>query len=318
MTMKQKRYILGVVAAIIISTGAIFKVNHWPAAGILLTAGILILVLIFLPAALINSYKAEGNSQNKLLYIVTYITFFVVFIAMLFKIMHWPFAGVGLLIALPFPYIVFLPVFLIVTSRNKKFNIYNTVFVLLLLALNSVFSALLSLNVSKETIDDSYNISSDYSRAGAAVAQLPVIVNRSAVNVKIDEIIKITNDYQDLLLKNEGMTREDWEKNPGDLLMPDSPSIVAKVLTDSGDMPAGKKLQKSINELIALMKQTKGYEETAKALPAILGLGDDNGEDPAMAFSYKNININLSWALIYLDGLEANLNMIKLSTTAII
>jgi hypothetical protein len=316
--MKQKIYILGVVAAIIISTGAIFKVNHWPAAGILLTAGILILVLIFLPAALINSYKAEGNSQNKLLYIVTYITFFVVFIAMLFKIMHWPYAGVGLLIALPFPYIVFLPVFLIVTSHSKKFNIYNTVFVLLLLALNSVFSALLSLNVSKETIDDSYNISSDYSRAGAAVAQLPVIVNRSAVNVKIDVIIKITNDYQDLLLKNEGMTREDWKKNPGDLLMPDSPSIVAKVLTDSGDMPAGKKLQKSINELIALMKQTKGYEETAKALPAILGLGDDNGEDPVMAFSYRNININLSWALIYLDGLEANLNMIKLSTTAII
>ncbi len=130
----------------------------------MITAGTLILVLIFFPAALINNYKAEGNNQNRLLYIVTYITCFVVFIGMLFKIMHWPYAGIALLIALPFPYIVFLPVFLIVTSKNKNFNIYNTVFVLLLLALNSVFSGLLSLNVSKETIDDSYNISRNYNK----------------------------------------------------------------------------------------------------------------------------------------------------------
>jgi hypothetical protein len=76
-------------------------------------------------------------------------------------------------------------------------------------------------------------------------------------------------------------------------------------------MPAGIELQKALNELIVLMKQTKGYEETAKALPAIIGFGDEKEEDPAGAFSGRNIIINLSWALTYLDGLEANLNMIK-------
>ncbi len=169
--MKQKIYILGVIAAMIISTGLIFKVNHWPGAAILIITGTLILVLLFFPAALINNYKAEGNSQNKLLYIVTFITCFVVFTAMLFKIMHWPHAGVALLIALPFPYIVFLPVFLTVTSKNKNFNIYNTVFVLLLLALNSVFSALLSLNVSRNTIVDSFNISRNYNNIETAMVQ---------------------------------------------------------------------------------------------------------------------------------------------------
>src|SRR5665647_279943 len=124
--MKQKIYILGVITAIIICTGIILKVNHWPAAGILITAGTMILVLIFIPVALINNYKTEGNTQNRLLYIVTYITCFVVFTGMLYKIQHWPHAGVALLIALPFPYIVFLPVFLTVTSKNKNFNIYNT------------------------------------------------------------------------------------------------------------------------------------------------------------------------------------------------
>lgn len=311
--MKQKIYILGLITAIIISTGIILKVNHWPGAGILITAGILILVFIFLPAALINSYKAEGNSQNRLLYIVTWITCLVVFIGMLFKVMHWPYAGVGLLIALPFPYIVFLPVFLIVTSKNKNFNIYNTVFVLLLLAVNSVFSALLSLNVTKTIVDDSYNITRDYCRVNEAMAQLPLVAGGSAVNLKIDEIIKITNDYQDLILKHEGMTRVEWEKNPGNLPIPESPNIAAQVLEDNGEIPAGIKLEKALNELVALMKQTKGYEETAKALPSIIGLGDENEEDPAGAFRGRNIVINLSWALTYLDGLEANLNMIKAS-----
>jgi hypothetical protein len=314
--MKQRIYILGVITTLIITTGTVLKLNHWPAAGILITAGILFLVLVFLPAALINNYKAEGNSQNKMLYIVTYITCFVVFIGMLFKIMHWPYAGIGLLIALPFPYIVFLPVFLVVTSKNKNFNIYNTVFVLLLLALNSVFSALLALNVSKETVIESYNISRNYSKVEAAMAALPINVEASAVNMKIDEIISITHSYQDLILKHEGITREQWRKNPGNLLIAESPNIAASVLADNGEIPAGIKLYKALNELIALMKQTRGYEETVNVLPAIAGLWEEKEEDPASAFSFRNIVIPLSWALTYLDGLEANLRMIQVSVNA--
>lgn len=314
--MKQKIYILGVISAIILSTGVIFKVEHWPAAGILITAGILILVLFFFPAALINNYKTEGNRQNRLLYIVTYITCFVVFIGMLFKIMHWPYAGIGLLIALPFPYVVFLPVFLIVTAKNKNFNIYNTIFVLLLLALNSVFSALLSLNVSKETIDDSYGISRNYNKAGVALAQLPVIGNESAVNMKIDEIVKITNDYQDLILKHEGMTREQWKNDPGNLVRPDNVNTAASILADNGEITPGMKLDNAITELIDLMKQTKGFEDAAKAMPSILNLDEEKGKDDAVNFYGRNIFVPLSWSLIYLDGLEANLNMIKASGPA--
>jgi hypothetical protein len=236
---------------------------------------------------------------------------------MLFKIQHWPNAGVALLIALPFPYIVFLPVFLTVTSKNKSFNIYKTVFVLLLLALNSVFSALLSLNVSKETIDDSYNLSWNYNKVVASAAQLPIIAYGSAVNMKIDETIKITNDYQDLILKHEGMTREQWKKDPGNLLRPENVNTAASILADNGEMPPGMKLNKAITELIELMKQTKGFEEAAKSLPSILDLNEEKVKDDALNFYNRNILVPLSWALIYLDGLEANLLMIKGSAPAV-
>jgi hypothetical protein len=314
--MKQKIYILGVTAAMIISTGVIFKVNHWPAAGIMITAGTLILVLLFFPAALISNYKAEGNSQNRLLYIVTYITCLVVFTGMLFKIMHWPYAGIGLMIALPFPYIVFLPVFLMVTAKNRNFNIYNTIFVLLLLALNSVFSSLLALNVSKNSIDDSYNISHNYTRVSDASAQLPLIGNPSAVSLKIDEIIKITNEYRDLILKHEGMTREQWKKDPGNLLRPDNINTAISILFDNGEMHPGMKLDKATTELIGMMKQTKGYEDVAKALPSILDLDVEKGQDDAVNLYYRHIFAPLSWALIYLDGVETNLLMLKISLSA--
>jgi hypothetical protein len=144
--MKQKLFILGLATAGLLTLGTIFKINHWPAAGIMIIAGILSFVLLFLPAALINNFRVNGTPQNRILYIVTYLTSFVVFIGMLFKIMHWPGAGWGLIIALPFPYVVFLPVYLIVTEKNKSHNIYNTVYILLLLALNSTFAALLALH----------------------------------------------------------------------------------------------------------------------------------------------------------------------------
>ena len=165
----------------VIFMGTIFKVNHWPAAGIMLTVGMVTLVLVFLPMALINHYKGIGNRQNLLLHIATWLTCFVVFIGMLFKIMHWPFAATILTIALIFPYVVFLPVFLVTTSKNKNFNIYNTVFVLLLLATNSVFSALLSLNVSAERIRDSYNLSRQYNQVGKVLDQLPANDSKSQV-----------------------------------------------------------------------------------------------------------------------------------------
>jgi hypothetical protein len=314
--MKQKLYILGVTSAMIISTGLIFKVEHWPTAQIMITAGTMILVLIFFPAALINSYKAEGNNQNRLLYIVTYITCFVVFTGILFKIQHWPFAHIALLIVLPFPYIIFLPVFLSVTAKNKNFNIYNTVFVLMLLALNSVFSCMLALNVSKEVIDDSYNLSRDYKRQAAALIQFPERYQQSTVNLKIDEALKIVNEYQDKILKQEGLSREQWNSNPGNLWRSEARGLAAEaILNPEGPFP-GNELQTALKNLILEFEKSAGYESLAKAAPLIFDYREDGyGGEPG---SQMNFSLNpLSWALIYLDGLEANLNMIKVSGPAI-
>lgn len=313
--MKQKIYIFGVVTALIVFTGTIFKVNHFPGAGILLTVGISTLVLLFLPVALMNNYKAVGNSQSKSLYIVTWITCFVVFTGMLFKIMHWPLAGTFLTIALPFPYIVFLPVFLSVTSKNKNYNIYNTVFVLLLLALNSVFAALLALNVTKARVDDSYNLSRDCNSVETVLNRLPDKYSQSTVNLKIDEILKTVAEYQDLILKHEELTREQWKSDPGHLWRPEATAVAAIALLKANEPFPGEKLENGIKDLILEFENTTGFEELAKAAPAIFNYKEPESKEDHWADGIFIAN-NLSWALIYLDGLEVNLNMIKASANA--
>jgi hypothetical protein len=69
-----------------------------------------------------------------------------------------------LTISLPFPYVVFLPVYLIITSKIKNFNIYNTVFILLMLAILSACSALPAMTVTKERIEDSLALSLHYNK----------------------------------------------------------------------------------------------------------------------------------------------------------
>jgi hypothetical protein len=310
--MKQKIYMLGLISAMIVFAGTIFKINHYPGAAIMIIAGIASMVLLFLPLALTDHYRASGNGKSLLLHIVTYITCFVVFSGMLFKILHWPYAGLMLTIALPFPYVVFLPVFIGVTSKDRNFNIYNTVFVLLLLALNSVFSGLLALNVTRERVEDSYQLSRNYINQQNGLSILSGNDSRSAVSVKIDEVIKVVNECQAKVLELDGKTLDGWKHDPGNLKRPDFKGSAATGLGKEGEKSA-MKLHNELEELIKLMAATPGYEALAKNAQEILNFKISPSEN---ADWYPQVfNDFLAWVLIYLDGLETNLSIMKASSS---
>jgi hypothetical protein len=310
--MKQKLYIFGLINSLIIFTGIIFKVNHFPGAGILLTIGLVTFSVFFIPAALISNYR---NSENKspALYFVTWLTCFVVFTAMLFKIQHWPGAGIALTIAIPFPYVVFLPVFLAVTSKIRNFSIYNTVFVLLLLALNSVFSALLALNVARSRIDDSLNLSMNYNKIEPVLMRLPVEQAQNPVSQKIDAVLSTINEYRDLILKQEGISRSQWISNPQTLWRPDARGVAAIPLYNSNEYKPGERLETGLKDLIAELDKLQG--ESLSGSAAIFNYEQSPKNEQSWG-SRTFGDINLSWALTYLDGLEVNLRMLKLSMSA--
>ena len=309
--MKQKLYTLGLATLIIVFVGGIFKINHFPGAGIMLTIGMLMMIYVFLPLALWSNYKAEGNRKNLVLYIVTWMTCLVVFGSMLFKIQHWPGAGNLLMIAIPLPYVVFLPVFLAVTGKNKNFNIYNTVFVLFLLSGISVFSVLLSLNVSKERIDDSMNLARNYNRMEMAIDRIQPAAGRTAVDQKIDDLIAIVDDYQSRIFYCEGITENDWSRDPWSFPRLEGTDVASRALLTGGNSSElDLRLQTGLKSLISELEKTPGYEDLARSVPVIFEYAELPGASNEWTRQMFGSNFR-GWSLIYLDGLETNLKLLR-------
>ena len=308
--MKQKIYILGLVTIAVIVVGALLKTNHWPGGGQLLIFGVTMLLIAFLPLALRSHYLTAGNRQNKALYIVGWLTCLVMFGGMLFKVMHWPGAGKALMIALPFPYVVFLPVFLVVTGKDKNFSIHKTVSVLFLLTAVSIFSALVSLNVSKEKIDDSMTLSRNYNRLEAALDEISDAGQVSRSNI-IDELLSTIDDYQRRMFSVEGMSEEEWNNEPWRYPRPEATSIANKTLYIGGEKPTyDTRLHAGLGVLVSELQKSAANEELDGKIPLIFDFYYT--PDHTLRWTEEMFVVTPRvWSLIYLDGLETNLKLLR-------
>jgi hypothetical protein len=309
--MKQKIYFAGIVSAIVLISGTMFKVNHWPAAGILLCTGTLLLLAIFIPAALMDHYKAYGDKQSRLLYIVTYVTCFVIFISMLIKIMHWPFTGYLILVALPFPFIVFLPVWLYVTSKIKNFDINNTIFILLFLSMQAVFSAFLALNVARDKIDASLGLSANYSSLNKLIDNIPDGGTRSAVITSADELLIQIDECRQMLYNRTGTNRSMWNgKATGNRYL-DSRSVAGEVLLWVKEPTPAMKLETCIRNFAEELGKIPGSADLAQLTLDLFDLTTIENSD--LPWDQKMFAGNyLAWVMISLDAAENYTRVIKL------
>lgn len=55
--MKLATYIIGTLSSMLFIIGILFKIQHWPGAGVLLTLGLGIFGIIFIPIFAIYHYK---------------------------------------------------------------------------------------------------------------------------------------------------------------------------------------------------------------------------------------------------------------------
>ena len=63
--MKNSTNLFGFLASFMISTGVLFKMFHWPSAGIILFAGFLVLNFGFLPLFFFNKKKKMNPEISK-------------------------------------------------------------------------------------------------------------------------------------------------------------------------------------------------------------------------------------------------------------
>ena len=110
--MKNLMKISGVIGTIMLGFAALFKIQHWPGAGIIITSGAFTLSFIFLPSALTVLWKESQSKNRLLLFISAFLAGLFFTMGALFKIQHWPGSGLILTLALTSGILVFIPAFL--------------------------------------------------------------------------------------------------------------------------------------------------------------------------------------------------------------
>ena len=127
--MKNTMKITGIAGTILFGFAALFKIQHWSGAGIMMTLGALILAFIFLPSALGVLWKETHSSKRLFLFISAFLTAVLYIMGTLFKIQHWPAAGIILLLTGFCGIFLFMPALLINRfsdrEKSKKRAVYS-------------------------------------------------------------------------------------------------------------------------------------------------------------------------------------------------
>jgi hypothetical protein len=123
--MKTTMKIFGVLAPVLMAFGALFKIQHWTGAGIILTLGFFLLTFVFLPSAIYVSYREVSNRTKLFMHLSGFLSAFLFAVSFLFKIQHWSGAAVAMVVAALITGFCFIPSFFInqikgTTLKSKK------------------------------------------------------------------------------------------------------------------------------------------------------------------------------------------------------
>jgi len=140
--MKKSTLITGVVSAFLILIGVAFKSQHWPGAGVAVTLGAALFALGYSVMLLIEKNKIARYSYQKFVNLMTCLTMFIIMTAFLFKIQHWPGAGIGIYLG-HLMLLVMIPILFLHASREKdpekKLNLNNIAILFVVLTAFSFF-----------------------------------------------------------------------------------------------------------------------------------------------------------------------------------
>ncbi len=139
--MKKSMKIIGVLALALMAFGALFKIMHWPLAGIMLLASFVFVAFVFFPALLYVMYKEVNQKKQATIYITAFVGGILFMASVLFKTMHWPGANLLFLPGMAILAFILIPLIIIQRIANLKMN--KTVFVIGLISLMTILWGML-------------------------------------------------------------------------------------------------------------------------------------------------------------------------------
>lgn len=147
-------HLSGLFSTVIILLGILFKVQHWPSAGILLPLGMVLAALVFLPSLVFSKISDDKGEGKKSAYLAGLFAGLLYIAGFLFKIMHWPGAGILILLGLIITVAVFLPAYSYAHFKNEVHVKGSFIFLTFVVMMAVLTISLMSLTVSKNVFNE--------------------------------------------------------------------------------------------------------------------------------------------------------------------
>lgn len=323
--MKKSVYYTGITSAMLMLFGCMFKIMHWPGASIMLILSVFLFCFYFLPVALIANYRSQEIPKNRALHIITFIVFFISVMGVLFKVMHWPGAGIFLIVGLPLPFIVFLPAYLYSTRNEKKDNSMNFLGIMFGLTFLAVFSVLLALSISKQVLRN--GITRDYSIEKTTEfthVALNGLAPTSDIRKESDELFTYIEQLKNKLLEasfNERFIKS--KDNMWEMDQVDSKAPTSQVLFTDNEKEKFNELRKKVQaygeRLLTVKDLDPKLAELIKALfnTEVIAQMEANGNVNELDWEQREFaNKQLIFVLGALSQIQSNVRVVELEYLA--
>ncbi len=220
--MKKVMLRSGMFSAVAFTIGAIFKIMHWPGAGMMLVLAITAVSFVFLPIFFL--VKTKEVKEKKAKFILGFGALFGILfcISVMFKIQHWPGAHMLWLIGLGVLFFLFLPMYFFTGIRNpetKQNTILSSIMILiaggLLFTITALYGTKDVENASKSSylhLKESVTCISElndmkYEMAADSLKGKNEIL-KEKTNLLIEKISKVRKDLNEYVGNGQKITEE--------------------------------------------------------------------------------------------------------------
>jgi hypothetical protein len=202
LVMRKTMHIIGITSALLLLFGSIFKIQHWPGAGLMYVLGGAMLCFLFMPLFLTVRIKEKAGKLNTWTNVLGVVSGIGLCFGILFKIMHWPFANIlmnsgGIILVL-----IFLPLYIYNSYKNKQLKTGTIVPIIISIAGFSLMFSLVSLRnshaVDSAIINIQYTMNSDLEQLRISNQNLMASVPDSVKNEKFKSIANLAEQIDSL------------------------------------------------------------------------------------------------------------------------
>ncbi len=317
LVMRKTMHIIGIVATLMLLIASIFKIQHWPGAGLMYVVGGFLLSFVFMPLFLSVKVKEKMGKFRTWLNIVGIASAFLVVNGIFFKVMHWPYANLLMDIGGVILLFVYLPLAIYNFYKNKELRTNTLTTLVIAVSGFSILFALVSLRssftVRSSIINMQYTINENTKLTNQSNHQLLLSLGSDSLqdyeavfkaNQLADSINSLTSILSFEIAKSEHPDLAD------ETIKQILASNYLEISDDNGNLNVLKKEEGGLNELLILIKE---YEQIYQQLLGVAPTVDVNEENVKIYIDPKNDKFPLG--IIIHDLSILNLQVQRLHTS---